>query len=99
VLVVKAVNSSFFSSFYLFAGKPYKDLVVGVPKEVLENERRVALTPAGVKILTKIGYNVKVEESAGNEAKFGDAMYQEAGATITKRLDAFSGDIVLKVGQ
>nr|CAB3264384.1 NAD(P) transhydrogenase, mitochondrial-like [Phallusia mammillata] len=84
-------------SSVLQKGKPYKSINVGVPKEVLENERRVALTPAGVKILSKIGYNVNIESGAGNSAEFSDAMYKESGASITDKTKALGSDIVLKV--
>lgn len=80
-------------------GKAYKDITVGVPREVLENEKRVALSPAGVKLLSKIGYGVKVETAAGAAAKFSDAMYKENGAIMTDKNDALSSDIVLKVCQ
>ena len=46
-------------------------LTPGVPKETLERERRVALTPAGVAALLKAGFtNILVESSAGEAAKF-----------------------------
>ena len=48
----------------------YKNLTIGVPKEVWNNERRVALSPAAVATLTKKGIAVKVETNAGSEAKF-----------------------------
>lgn len=75
----------------------YKDLVVGVPKETLQNERRVALSPAGVEALVKQGFQVQVESGAGEEAKFSDQQYKEAGATITDIKGAFGSDLVLKV--
>lgn len=78
-------------------GVPYKDLVVGVPKETLQNERRVALSPAGVQALVKQGFNVQVESGAGDEAKFSDQQYKEAGATITDVKGALGSDLVLKV--
>ncbi|XP_062262152.1 NAD(P) transhydrogenase, mitochondrial-like [Platichthys flesus] len=78
-------------------GVLYKDVVVGVPKETLQNERRVALSPAGVQALVKQGFNVQVESGAGEESKFSDQHYQEAGATITDVHGALSSDLVLKV--
>uniref|UniRef100_A0A671TUF2 proton-translocating NAD(P)(+) transhydrogenase n=1 Tax=Sparus aurata TaxID=8175 RepID=A0A671TUF2_SPAAU len=78
-------------------GVLYKDLVVGVPKETLQNERRVALSPAGVEALVKQGFQVQVESGAGEEAKFSDQQYKEAGATITDVKGAFGSDLVLKV--
>uniref|UniRef100_A0A4W3K0F9 NAD(P) transhydrogenase, mitochondrial n=1 Tax=Callorhinchus milii TaxID=7868 RepID=A0A4W3K0F9_CALMI len=75
----------------------YKDLVVGIPKEIYKNERRVAVSPAGVQALVKQGFNVKVESTAGEGAKFSDDQYQEAGAIINDTKDVFGSDIVLKV--
>lgn len=76
----------------------YKDLVVGVPKETVHNERRVALSPAGVEVLVKQGFRVQVESGAGEESKFSDQQYKNAGATITDVMGAFGSDLVLKVG-
>uniref|UniRef100_A0A6Q2XRE8 proton-translocating NAD(P)(+) transhydrogenase n=1 Tax=Esox lucius TaxID=8010 RepID=A0A6Q2XRE8_ESOLU len=75
----------------------YKDLVVGVPKEIFKNERRVAVSPAGVELLVKQGFNVQVESGAGEHAKFSDQMYINAGASITDTDGAFGSDLVLKV--
>uniref|UniRef100_A0A4W5PSB1 proton-translocating NAD(P)(+) transhydrogenase n=1 Tax=Hucho hucho TaxID=62062 RepID=A0A4W5PSB1_9TELE len=78
-------------------GRLYKDLVVGVPKEIFKNERRVAVSPAGVELLVKQGFNVQVESGAGDHAKFSDQMYINAGASITDTNGAFGSDLVLKV--
>uniref|UniRef100_A0A8D0AG86 proton-translocating NAD(P)(+) transhydrogenase n=1 Tax=Sander lucioperca TaxID=283035 RepID=A0A8D0AG86_SANLU len=78
-------------------GVLYKDLVVGVPKETVHSERRVALSPAGVEALVKQGFNVQVESGAGEESKFSDQQYKDAGATITNVNGAFGSDLVLKV--
>ena len=48
----------------------HHDMCAGVPKETLERECRVALTPAGVAALTKVGFNVNVEAGAGSLAQF-----------------------------
>ncbi|KAL4423593.1 hypothetical protein ABPG77_004633 [Micractinium sp. CCAP 211/92] len=80
------------------AGVPYTQLSVGVPRETYENERRVALTPAGVAALRKAGFkSVVVESGAGKLASFSDEEYVAAGATIGSTSDAFGQDIVLKV--
>lgn len=71
--------------------------MVGVPKETFLNERRVALSPVGVQALVKQGFSVQVESGAGDEAKFSDQQYIEAGATITDTKGAFGSDLVLKV--
>ncbi|KAJ7994822.1 hypothetical protein DPEC_G00253450 [Dallia pectoralis] len=78
-------------------GRLYKDLLVGVPKEIFKNERRVAVSPAGVELLVKQGFNVQVESGAGEHAKFSDQMYINAGASITDTSGAFGSDLVLKV--
>uniref|UniRef100_A0A8C6T395 NAD(P) transhydrogenase, mitochondrial n=1 Tax=Neogobius melanostomus TaxID=47308 RepID=A0A8C6T395_9GOBI len=77
---------------------PYKDLVVGVPKETLQNERRVALSPAGVQALVKQGFQVQVETGAGEASQFSDQQYKDAGASITDVNGALGSDLVLKVG-
>lgn len=69
-----------------------------MPKESFENERRVALTPAGVAALRKAGFKeVIVESGAGALATFSDEDYVAAGATIGSTSDAFAQDIVLKI--
>eukprot|EP00064_Thunnus_orientalis_P017681 superscaffoldBa00003824_g17767 len=78
-------------------GVLYKDVVVGVPKETLQNERRVALSPAGVQVLVKQGFRVQVESGAGEDSKFSDQQYRDAGATITDVKGALGSDLVLKV--
>ncbi|KAG9273490.1 NAD(P) transhydrogenase, mitochondrial-like [Astyanax mexicanus] len=78
-------------------GVLYKDVLVGVPKEILQNERRVAVSPAGVEALVKQGFRVQVESGAGGEAKFSDDQYKAAGAAITDTKGAFGSDLVLKV--
>uniref|UniRef100_A0AAX7UY21 proton-translocating NAD(P)(+) transhydrogenase n=1 Tax=Astatotilapia calliptera TaxID=8154 RepID=A0AAX7UY21_ASTCA len=86
-----------FCFVFLTSGVLYKDLVVGVPKETLQNERRVALSPAGVQALVKQGFRVQVESGAGDESKFSDQQYRDAGATITDVKGALGSDLVLKV--
>uniref|UniRef100_A0A670YQL8 NAD(P) transhydrogenase, mitochondrial n=1 Tax=Pseudonaja textilis TaxID=8673 RepID=A0A670YQL8_PSETE len=89
---------SIFELMCLFhTGIRYQELVVGVPKEVYKNEKRVSLSPAGVQTLVKQGFHVKVEHGAGEEAKFSDDQYIEAGAKIGDVKSVFGSDIVLKV--
>ncbi|XP_056146916.1 NAD(P) transhydrogenase, mitochondrial [Lampris incognitus] len=78
-------------------GIPYKQLTVGVPKEIFQNERRVALSPAGVQALTKQGFNVVVESGAGESSKFPDELYSQAGATIKDVKDVLASDVLVKV--
>ena len=57
-------------------------MIVGVPKEIKDNEARVGVTPAGVKALIEAGHTVLVETQAGAPSGFPDAEYQNAGAEI-----------------
>ena len=57
-------------------------MIVGLPKEIKDNEYRVGLTPAGVRALTDASHQVIVEKSAGEGSGFEDALYQKAGAQI-----------------
>ncbi len=70
---------------------------VGVPAEVAEGERRVALVPATVAKLTSSGWNVNVESGAGTAAGFPDAQYSTAGATVTDRAAALASEVVVGV--
>ena len=62
-------------------------MIVGLPKEIKDNEYRVGLTPAGVRALTDAGHEVIVERDAGNGSGFEDALYQKAGAQIIDSAD------------
>jgi len=79
-------------------GIPFEKLSIGVPKESFEGERRVAQTPASIAMLKKKGFEkIFVESGAGEGAKFSDADYEAAGATIVGRDEALKADFVLKV--
>uniref|UniRef100_G1MX66 proton-translocating NAD(P)(+) transhydrogenase n=1 Tax=Meleagris gallopavo TaxID=9103 RepID=G1MX66_MELGA len=78
-------------------GIPYKQLTVGVPKEIFENEKRVALSPAGVQALIKQGFNVVVESGAGEASKFSDDHYREVGAKIQGTKEVLASDVIVKV--
>ncbi len=74
-------------------------MIVGVPKEIKNNENRVGLTPAGVKELTKLGHTVKVQRSAGEGSGFTDAVYESAGATLLSDIEAVyaEAEMIIKV--
>jgi alanine dehydrogenase len=55
---------------------------IGVPKEIKDNEYRVALTPGGARALVKTGHEVFVQQGAGEGSSFPDAEYEEAGAKV-----------------
>ncbi len=74
-------------------------LRIGVPTETARRERRVALVPDGVRVLTRGGVEVVVQAGAGGRAFFPDAAYRDAGATIVETLDAVwrESNVVVKV--
>jgi alanine dehydrogenase len=63
-------------------------MIIGVPKEIKNNENRVALTPAGAKELIKRGHQVYVQKSAGLGSGFSDDDYSAAGASILPSIEA-----------
>jgi len=74
-------------------------MIVGLPKEIKDNEYRVGLTPAGVRALSDAGHKVVVEQSAGAGSGFSDSLYQRAGATILETADDVwaEGEMIVKV--
>jgi len=72
---------------------------IGVPKEIKNNESRVALTPGGVQALLKNGHSVYVETNAGINSGFNDEAYQHAGAQILNTpKEVFDvADMIMKV--
>ncbi len=57
-------------------------MIIGVPKEIKNNEFRVGLTPSLVSTLTKQGHRVLVQKNAGVQIGFSDQSYEEAGAQL-----------------
>jgi alanine dehydrogenase len=73
-------------------------MVIGVPKEIKDNEYRVAMTPGGIRQLTEAGHEIQLETGAGTGSGFSDAQYQEAGAKIVPtNADAWDAEMVIKV--
>ncbi|WP_134703938.1 alanine dehydrogenase [Ammoniphilus sp. YIM 78166] len=73
-------------------------MIIGVPKEIKNNENRVGLTPAGVAAFKNNGHEVWVEASAGMGSGFTDEDYQAAGAKIVATAkEAWSAEMVVKV--
>jgi NAD(P) transhydrogenase subunit alpha len=70
---------------------------LGVPKETFPGERRVAIVPAVLPALRKLGLDVVVEQGAGEAAGFPDASYADEGASIGSRADVFQADLVAQV--
>ncbi|MGI8803014.1 MAG: Re/Si-specific NAD(P)(+) transhydrogenase subunit alpha [Solirubrobacteraceae bacterium] len=81
------------------AGQPSRlpPVLVGVPKETVEGERRVALVPEVVRKLTGRGLDVIVEAGAGARAIIPDALYTAAGAKIVEAGEVWKADVVVKV--
>jgi len=65
----------------------FSTMIIGVPKEIKNNENRVALTPAGASELIKHGHTLYVQKTAGEGSGFADAEYQAAGATILNTIE------------
>jgi alanine dehydrogenase len=71
---------------------------IGVPKEIKNNENRVAMTPAGVVNLVNFGHEVYIETEAGIGSSFTDEDYKAAGALIVQSAEeAWAQDMVMKV--
>jgi alanine dehydrogenase len=74
-------------------------MIIGVPKEIKEQEYRVAMLPSGVYQLTKHGHQVVVERGAGIGAGYPDAGYEQAGAKmVAVHAEVFAkADLIVKV--
>ena len=72
-------------------------MIVGVPKEIKNNENRVGLTPAGVKELTKLGHTVYVQQTAGEGSGFPDTMYEEVGASLLPDIESVYAEVEMIV--
>ena len=74
-------------------------MLIGVPKEIKDNEARVGLTPAGAKALVDAGHTVLLEASAGAQSGFPDSDYRAAGAQILAEAEQIwaKAEMVVKV--
>jgi len=74
-------------------------MIIGVPREIKEEEKRVAITPAGVSALTGHGHKVFVEKNAGSGSMIADEAYIAAGAIVSDAAQEVweKADIVMKV--
>ena len=74
-------------------------MIIGVPKEIKNNENRVGLTPAGADALVRAGHMVLIEAGAGTGSGFSNDMYAQAGASIIqdKRQLFCSAEMIIKV--
>ncbi|ABX73105.1 Re/Si-specific NAD(P)(+) transhydrogenase subunit alpha [Neisseria meningitidis] len=70
---------------------------IGIPRESLSGETRVACTPATVALLGKLGFETVVESGAGLAASLDDAAYQTAGATVADKAAVWVCPLIYKV--
>jgi len=74
------------------------EMIIGIPKEIKNNENRVSLSPSGVHALVEQGHTVIVEKSAGLGSYFEDVDYTAAGAKIVnEQAEVWNVDMVMKV--
>ena len=73
-------------------------MIIGIPKEIKNNENRVGITPAGVAAFKKYGHEVWIETNAGLGSGFTDQDYSDVGACIVSTAkEAWSAEMVIKV--
>ncbi|AHM59388.1 alanine dehydrogenase [Flammeovirgaceae bacterium 311] len=74
-------------------------MIIGVPKEIKNNENRVAMTPAGVQELVKYNHTVYIQASAGFGSGFSDEEYRAAGAEILPAIEDVyaAAEMIIKV--
>ncbi len=74
-------------------------MIIGVPKEIKNNENRVALTPAGVAEFKKHGHQIYIQSTAGENSGFNDGAYVNAGAQILPTIEAVYeiAEMIIKV--
>ena len=74
-------------------------MIISLPKEIMPQEKRVALIPETIKKLTSLGFKVKVQKDAGSSAGYTNQQYEEAGAEICEdAAQTYKGaDIICKI--
>mgnify|MGYP002528685605 FL=1 len=74
-------------------------MIVGVPREIKQDEYRVALIPVGAEELTKAGHRVLIEKNAGQGSGIPDEMYVENGAVIVETAEEIwaESELIIKV--
>ncbi len=82
-----------------FADPNFTIMIIGVPKEIKNNENRVGLTPAGVSAFVKAGHPVFVQSTAGIGSGFSDQEYASAGATVLATIEETyaKAEMIIKV--
>jgi alanine dehydrogenase len=89
----------FVTFFNIRPNQKTTDMIVGCPKEIKNNENRVALTPAGTIELRKRGHSVYVQTGAGLNSGFSDQAYEAAGAVILPTIEEVyaKSEMIIKV--
>ncbi len=78
--------------------RQHKNITIGIPREISQEERRVTLVPEAAGLLTQNGHHVLLETNAGLGAGFTDHEYSEAGASIVHTAaEVYKADLILKV--
>lgn len=74
-------------------------MIIGIPKEIKNNENRVGMTPSGVHELVRHGHTVYVQHTAGEGSGFADSDYEKAGATILPTIEETyaKAEMIIKV--
>ena len=72
-------------------------MIIGIPKESLKGENRVAGSPSSISALIKLGFTLQVQKSAGVKASFTDEEYLDKNAVIVTKKNCWQSDIILKV--
>lgn len=72
-------------------------MIIGIPKESIADETRVAATPNTVKQLKKLGFDIVVESGAGEKASFPDEAYSAAGADVAAGGTVWQSDLIYKI--
>ena len=74
-------------------------MIIGCPKEISKDEKRVALTPLSAKELIKLGFKCQIETKAGLESNYSDQDYKDAGVKVISSKDIWSNQMsLLKLG-
>ena len=72
-------------------------MIIGIPKESLKGENRVAGSPSSISALIKLGFTLQVQKGAGSKASFTDEEYIDSGAEVVTKKSCWQSEIVFKV--
>jgi alanine dehydrogenase len=75
----------------------HHSLLIGIPRENIQIEKRLAFTPEAVDMIVEGGHRVLFEEGAGAGINYSDAAYSESGAEITTKERVFECDLIFKI--